>query len=75
MLKKRVIKIRDRSVAMDLHSNQTSASTVVATIELELLVSRGLTIILFAVNLLPVIDCRRFYFSRIGTVSRGTIVS
>ncbi|EFX78850.1 hypothetical protein DAPPUDRAFT_299535 [Daphnia pulex] len=35
MLKKRVIKIRDLSVAIDLHSNQTSASTdVLATLEL-----------------------------------------
>ncbi|XP_046453034.1 F-box and WD repeat domain-containing 11-A-like [Daphnia pulex] len=32
---KGVIKIQDLSVAIDLHSNQTSASTVVATLELD----------------------------------------
>ncbi|XP_046453679.1 F-box and WD repeat domain-containing 11-A-like [Daphnia pulex] len=35
MLRERVINIRDLSAAIDLHSNQTSASTVVATLELD----------------------------------------
>ncbi|XP_046453676.1 F-box and WD repeat domain-containing 11-A-like isoform X2 [Daphnia pulex] len=40
MFKKRVIKIRDLSAAIDLHSNQTSASTVLATLKRDLDKSR-----------------------------------
>jgi hypothetical protein len=69
--KKRVYHIRDLSVAMDLHSSQTSTSAVLATREL---VSRVLLKVLMnAVNLSVIDFISRFYFSRV-MISRRMIV-
>jgi hypothetical protein len=68
--KRSVINIRDLSVAMDLHSSQTSTSAVLATREL---VSRVLLKVLMNAVNLSVIDFSRFYFSRV-MISRRMIV-